>query len=130
DADQNGVLEVELVQEIEIEIGEVVDGRERLRLLGTAEPRMARRDHPRVPREVVEHGCVTVEPDGRMQEQERAPASLLDRLHPHPVDFEGCAQILHCHKPNPTLQHSQLIPLLYYAKSAAPMKIGGCFGPN
>src|SRR5262249_6005605 len=94
DADHDCVLEVELVEQIEIEIGEVVDGGERLRLLGVAKARMARRDHAGTLGELVNEGSVAIEPDARMKEQKRPTAPFFDGLNLDAVDRYGGRRIL------------------------------------
>jgi hypothetical protein len=87
-ADDRDILEVELVEQIEIEIGEVVDVVERPRLLGAGEARMAGRDQVRLLGQAVEHGCRRIKSDAGMEEEERAPAALVDRLDADTVDRE------------------------------------------
>src|SRR5262249_52107050 len=83
---------------------------------------------PRVLGQPVDDRRVAVKTDSRMQEQERTPASFFDCLQAHAVDRYGRWHILYCRQIDPTLEHFQSIPLLYYAKSAAPMEIAGAAG--
>src|SRR6185369_15060753 len=87
--DNDRVLEVEVIEQIEVEIGEVVDGGERLRLLGVAEARMARCDHACMPGKLVDGGGVAIEPDAGMEEQKRPTASFFDGLNLDAVDRYG-----------------------------------------
>ena len=59
-ADHQRLLEVERVHGIEIEIGEVVDGRQRRRQLGAAEAGMRRRDQPAARRRAARAPAPTV----------------------------------------------------------------------
>ena len=94
DADHDGVLEVELIDEVEIEIGEVVDGGESPRLLGIAEARMARRNHAGMLGELVDDGGVAIEPDAGMEEQKRPTVPFFDGLNLDAVDRYGGRRIL------------------------------------
>jgi hypothetical protein len=80
------VVETELIDEVEIEIGEVVDGIEFWRLLGAAEARMARSDHARPLGQAVEHRRRRLDADARMQEQERPPAAALGGVDADAID--------------------------------------------
>jgi hypothetical protein len=82
----DGVVEIELVDEIEIEIGEIVDGVERWRLLGAAEAWMARGDQARPLRQAIERRRRCADADAGMQEQQRPTAAALDQLDADAVD--------------------------------------------
>src|SRR5207244_9311809 len=81
------------------EIGEVIDGGERLRLLGVAEARMARRDHVGMLGELVDDGRVRVEPNAWMEKQKRPAAPFLNDLEAYAVDRHGGRAILQRHPP-------------------------------
>ena len=87
------VVERELVDEVEIEIGEVVDAIERLRRLRAAEAGMGRRQHARAGGEGVEHRRIGLEADAGMQEQERPAAPALDHLDADAVDGDGADRL-------------------------------------
>ena len=72
EADQIDVLEVELIEEVEIEVGEIGDGVEPVRRVGGAEARMLGHDHV-VPRGEVGHvGQPAAGAAGAMQHEQRA----------------------------------------------------------
>ena len=80
-ADDHGVAQIELIEQVEVEIGEVVDGVERPRLLRAAEARVHRRQHPRARRQPIEHRRGRLDADAGMQEQQRPAGAALDQLH-------------------------------------------------
>ena len=86
------IAQVHRLQQIEIEIGEIVDRGHVLRLLGAAEARMRRRDHARLRGELLEHRRVGLDADAGMEEQQRPPGAGLDHLDAHAGDgLFGCA---------------------------------------
>ncbi len=74
------VAQVELVEQIEIEIGEIVHGRERPRLLGAPEARMRRRQHPVARGEPRQRGRVGFDADAGMQKQQGSAGAPLDQF--------------------------------------------------
>ncbi len=110
DADERHVLEPQLVHQVEIEIGEVVDRGEVLRLLGAAEARMGRRDDSRLGGKQVEHRGVGRDADAGMEEEDRGTLAALDPFEPYardrsqllgqarpPVSLRSMPRISACH---------------------------------
>ena len=93
-ADERRAVEPQLVHEVEIEVGKIVDGRKILRLLGAAEARVRGRDDPRLGRQPVEHRRVGCDADARMEEQDGPPLAALDQLDADPRDrFQPLVQL-------------------------------------
>ncbi len=80
------VRERQLIDEVEIEIGEVVDAVEPARRLRAAEAGMGRRQHTRARGQRVEHRRVRLDADAGMQEQQRPALPALDHLDADAVD--------------------------------------------
>ena len=74
------VAEIALVHEVEIEIGEIVDGVEAARHLRAAKARMDRHDHPRSRRKQIEHACIGLDADLGMQEKQRPALSAIEAI--------------------------------------------------
>ena len=70
-ADQIDVVEIELVEQVEIEVGEVGDGVEPVRRVGGAEARMLGHDHVVARGEVGHVGQPAAGAAGAVQEQQR-----------------------------------------------------------
>ena len=121
-ADNDGVGEIQLVQKVQIEIGEVIDRGEGAWLLGAAEARMARRDDAHALRQPVEHRGLWVETDAGMQEEQGPPAPLFRIFYRNTIDGKSSQRILYRHHLNLPCNF-YVIPLLYYGKFATPMKI-------
>ena len=88
DARQRYIAQVELVEQVEIVVGEVVDRIDALRQLGGAKARMRRRDQARLRREPVEHRRRRIEPDAGVQEQQRPALAALEHVHGDAVDLD------------------------------------------
>src|SRR3984893_12952569 len=88
DTRDDNALEIELIEEIEVEIGEVVDGVERFRRLRSAETRMRRSDQAHARREPGEDGSAGLDADAGMEKQERRSFSALDHLNADAANTE------------------------------------------
>ena len=80
------IAQIELIEQVEIEIGEVVDGVKDFGCFGAAEARMDRRDHARMRGAAGRAPAPRVEPDAGMQEQSGRPLPLLDAFDANAVD--------------------------------------------
>jgi hypothetical protein len=76
-----------VVKEIEVEIGEIVDGVDRVRAGGMAIPRMLRGVHAAVRGEQVEHRRRRIEPVFPVEPEDGAPLPSLDHLELHAADY-------------------------------------------
>ncbi len=87
DPREGHVTQVEGFHQVEIEIGEIVDGGEVARQVALAESRMRGGEHRKTLREFVEHAVRRLEPDGGVQEQEWPALAAPDQFEPHACDF-------------------------------------------
>ena len=73
DADDGYALEVEVLQEVEIEIGKIIDRRERAWLFGITETRMAWRDQACACVESIEDGSLRIDANARVKKERGRP---------------------------------------------------------
>ena len=97
EADQIDVVEIELIEEIEIEVGEVGDVVEPVRRVGGAEARMLGHDHVVARGEVRHVGQPASRAAGAVQDQERAAGAAAHQADVAAADgeFRRCG-IGHC----------------------------------
>jgi hypothetical protein len=91
-ADDRDVAQIELLEQVEIEIGEVVDPVERSRRLLPAEAGMRRNQEAAVRGEPLQHRRVGLDADSGMQEQQRPSAPALDHLDLDAADRDGAGR--------------------------------------
>src|SRR5712692_4559422 len=76
------------MDEVEVEIGEVVDGIEGFWRLRAAEARMGRDNHPSACGEPLQHGSIGLDADPGMKEEQRPTLSALDQLNADAIDAD------------------------------------------
>ena len=86
-ADHDGVAGVLLGKKIEVEIGEIVDGVDGVRVGGMAIPRMRRGLHVAVRGEQIEHRRRRIEPVFPVEPEDGTPLPSLDHLELHAADY-------------------------------------------
>jgi len=98
DADQRDLCKIERMDEVEIEIGEVVDAIEGFGRLRAAEPGMDRGEEARLCGKPFENGSVRVDADARMQEKERAALATFHYFDLDAVDADRSNPDWLCHR--------------------------------
>ena len=88
DADDEHVAKIELLEQVEIEVGEVIDRCHALGKLRAAEARMRWRDHAAAAGKLGQHRRRRIDPDARMQEQDRPALAALGYLDGNAIDHE------------------------------------------
>ena len=79
-------LEIELIEQVEIEVGQVVDRAHALGQLGAAKAWMRRRDDVRVLGEFVDGGRGRLDAVLGVKEQQRPARALFDEIDPRAID--------------------------------------------
>ena len=86
DADHGEVLEVELIEQVEIEVGQVVDRAHALGQFGAAVAGMGRRDDVRVLGEFVDGRSRRLDAVLGVEEKQRRARTLFDQIDPRAID--------------------------------------------
>jgi hypothetical protein len=124
--DHRRLAQIERFEQVEIEIGEVVDGVEALRQLRLAITGMGRRDHLRRAAQQLQRRLGAVETDLRMKEEQRPAAAAAFNLDFDAIDLNGGMSWGKLHAPIRFRASRGLILCSYrYRASFSPIPLKG-----